>query len=243
MAQDNSESRSLLGGETHSIVLVDRIDNEVDAMFITRVETPEYDHGLLFPVVAQENRGFPGNWMICPMDGFAHIPYVPQRMDILTKQAEENGDSVSSLMGGMMKKNNYSVESLVRACDISPFWKNEIYGALNDFMTKMSVMHYIDYPAAHKEHSVTLNKLLFLSHKQRQEVSLLVDDYVLNYARWQNRATGDNSKGRRDSLLRAVEFSRQELNNVIDPILPDTIPNEAHDDNGNLYLKPPVLWT
>lgn len=230
--------------DPQSITLVDHIEGDIDVAFIARVATPGQEVGMLYPVVAQEIEGNAGHWNMCPMDGFAHIPHIIQRLKYQsTRHVDTQGDMMVNILEGMLDKNNYDTASLVRATKASEFWRDNIYAALQECFAQSEIVYFVDYPSAHTEHSSIINRILFLTPDQRVDIEVLLNDYMVAYATWDTLDRNDNSRGRKQAALSEVVAKRIDLVEALDEFQDVTkVPNLDKDDHGVDYLSTPVLW-
>lgn len=226
--------------QAKSITLSNQTPEHVDMVFSMVVETPGYPEGVLYPVVAWEEKEYPGIWFINALDGFKHIPHV---IDRLREHADKVSDIDANLAAGMLNKNDYSWDALVNASAMSDFWKKHIGWAVQECFAQSTSIHWIEYPAASTDDvDIMTHITVNMNGEQRAQIVSDFSEYLKAFSQYNHQMMAKNKKrGKEDGAHTILSDARDNLRAKVESIL--EIPENIHreDDHGVGFTPKPNL--
>lgn len=162
------------------LVEADEVPEFVDLIYLSIVDTPNQERGQFGPVLAWADEGNPELWYMCAPHGFTNLDHVKPRLSNLVEmEALDSGDHVAPILSGMVRKNDYSWDSLVRAYSSSDSWADNIIGAIMETVNASSAMWWCAAPTVASEDMRCLYALAELDDQQRQDTYDQVENYMI----------------------------------------------------------------
>lgn len=224
-----------------SITISNDSPDAIDLIFFMVVNTPGFPEGMLYPVVCWEHEEHKGVWFIKALDGFTHIPHIIQRLKSKENDASSTGDSGDILAAGMMEKNDYTWDSIVRATRMSTYWADHVNWAIQECFAQSTVVFWNDYPSLPDEAAQIITFITTkMNTEQREQIIPLLKNYMVAYSGYNHhRMANYKSNNKLETATAMYEAAR---NSLVDSLSthPHWGENEAMvDDNGVEYLPRP----
>lgn len=232
----------LIGAD--AIALSNELPETIDLMFCMIVETPGFPQGLLYPAVAWRHELHDNIWFINLLDGFTHIPHIIERLKSKEPDSQRTGDSGDMLAYGMMNKNDFTWDSIVRASNMSEFWKDHINWAIQECFAQATVVYWNEYPSLVDDNTrIATHIITGMNSQEREAIAEKFSNYMFVYSSSNHHsAAAHKSPKKLEESQRVLRVTRENLMEELG-ITPDWGKELiSKDDNGvEFFPKPHIV--
>lgn len=181
MPQENNAVSFPLAGANAIIPTGSKdVPDKVDLIYIVIVDSPGQSRGQFGPVKAwqDESKG-EGVWRIYVPHSFDLLPMMKQRFDYQVSEGSwASGDTTASIFAGMVKKNDYSWDSLVTAYSKNTLCAQNIIGMIQETFAQASMLWWSAFPAVDSDSTRLLLSLSQVSNKKRIQIEQQTEDFI-----------------------------------------------------------------
>lgn len=218
--------------------LKDTPDN-VDLIYTVIVDTPDQPRGQFGPVKAWLDEDLGEDvWRICAPHSLECIEPMKERMDnLVDAEAWRTGDATSTILAGMVKKNNYSWDSLVQAYSRNDLWAKNVIGMLQETVAQTSMLWWCSLPAIESNSSALLIALSQVDNTRRKELEDSVEKFMIASSVFEEYSEKSHNSSARISAQKQLDYYTQ---NLIDNMGEDFSAVERYkkvSDDGVTYLS------
>lgn len=157
------------------------VPEKVDLIYTVIVDAPGEPRGQFGPVKAWKDKELGEEiWRIAAPHSLCCIPSVKERMlSLVEHEAWSKNDPTASILSGMVKKNDYSWDSLVQAYDANDLWARNVIGMLQETISQTSMLWWVALPSMNTDSAQMLISLSEVSTKRRKELKENVEKFMI----------------------------------------------------------------
>lgn len=157
------------------------VPEKVDLIYTVIVDAPGEPRGQFGPVKAWKDKELGEEiWRIAAPHSLCCIPSVKERMySLVEHEAWSKNDPTASILSGMVKKNDYSWDSLVQAYNANFLWARNVIGMLQETISQTSMLWWVALPSMNTDSAQMLISLSEVSTKRRKELKENVEKFMI----------------------------------------------------------------
>lgn len=198
--------------------------------------------GLLGPIFMSKTRvEQDGDVHIYIKDGFKGLPEIQNKLKLSAENPSVTyrKDPMFDLGSGIVKSNDFSWESIVRAHKVSPGWSELMFGALGESVARAIEYRQVEYPSKTTNTSSIIANLSLLNTEDRFNTHIdknIVDYFTLST--WEKNNAHKTNKSK-NKISRNQELQRDALYNIVRTfgqcgVCPNKL--ESWNKSGNIFI-------
>lgn len=213
--------------------------SDVECIYIVIVDAPGQPRGQFGPVKAwRDTTKGPGVWRINAPHGIESIPSMKERLDnLVDAESWKVGDPAASLLSGMVKKNDYSWDSLVRAYSYNDVWAKNVIGLLQETFSQASMLWWVSLPSIDSDSARFLISLSEVDNERRVSLEDDVEGFMIASSVMEEYSSkSHNSSARKNAEYQLEEFT-DKLRDALGDDLNAASAHEKTADDGTVFLR------
>lgn len=240
MPQAEQETMSFPLLEADAIIPVSssEVPDNIDCIYTVVVDTPTQPRGQFGPVLAWKDKNRQDNvWKIYAPHSLGLLPMMKKRLDnLVDEESWAVNDTIASIFTGMVKKNDYSWDSLVQAYSKSNLWARNVINMIRETFSQASMMWWAALPAIDSDSSRMILALSKVNNDKRVQLEDQVEDFIKASAVFaENQHLSHNSSAYKSASSQLEHYTKV-LRLELDEELKEATKHEQTADDGTVFL-------
>ena len=212
---------------------------KVDLIYTVIVDAPDQPRGQFGPVQAwRDEESGEGVWRISVPHSLECIESMKERMDnLVDAEAWKTGDVTSTILAGMVKKNNYSWDSLVQAYCKNDLWAKNVIGMLQETISQTSMLWWCSLPAIESDSAKMIIALSHVDDSRRKELEDSVEKFMIASSVFEEYSDKSHNSSARISAQNQLDHYTENLMDDLGEDLSVVDSYKKVSDDGVVYLS------
>lgn len=218
---------------------VNSAPENVDLIYTVVVDAPGQDIGQFGPVKAwKDTSQGDGVWRMCAPHSLECLPDTKVRLkNLVESEAWGSSGAMSSILLGMVEKNDYSWDSLVRAYNADNIWARNIIGLIQETFAQASMLWWVEFPAIDSSSARALIALSEVDNTTRTQLYPYVEKYMIASSIMDDYQSLSHNSSARKGAQYQLDFYTNNLVDALGDSFSHVSDKEKRADDGTVFLS------